>query len=165
MSDTINTCAPKNTVHEADTPLTDAKAWSPLVNHKAETFEPWYKSDGNAVWADFARQLERNLATAQRELDEARRIERGIFNNIKCGACAEGICCGSIMNAHDPDCVYTQLSLATKLIGELDSAVRLAMDMFAANEISLPHTWEVLLNARTRARTFTDKHAITEGGE
>lgn len=57
------------------TPRTDAVAWSPLVDHRKETFQKWKKPDGNSVDADFSRQLETELNTANariRELEEER---------------------------------------------------------------------------------------------
>lgn len=43
-------------------------------------------------------------------LKEAKKERGGMRDNIKCGACAESICCGSHMYPHDADCVYTELS-------------------------------------------------------
>jgi hypothetical protein len=42
------------------------------------------------------------------ELNEAKRKLSGYESNIKCAACAEGIICGSTMNKHDSDCIYTE---------------------------------------------------------
>lgn len=73
---TENLCNDSSSPRTSDTPLTDAVAWSPLVDHKKETFEAWKKLDGNAVWADFARSLERALAAERERAEKAEALNR-----------------------------------------------------------------------------------------
>jgi len=49
------------------------------------------------------------LLSAAKQLQQVTKERDGFINNFpKCGACAEALSCGSSMNAHDADCVYTE---------------------------------------------------------
>lgn len=65
------------TTNESETPRTDAESGY-ILDANEEYSQEFKKSrDGEYVPADFARQLERELADAKREIDELRRKVQG----------------------------------------------------------------------------------------
>lgn len=92
------------------------------ANAKGIPFSVAVERAMNLIYAE-GRTLETSLAGASEKLEVARQFKDGIAANIKCGACAEGIFCGSVMHEHDKDCVYTERDSALSKIGELETEV------------------------------------------
>ena len=51
------------------------------------------------------------LVCVKGQRDEENRLRTGYENNIACGACAEGMICGSVMHAHEPLCIYSRFAV------------------------------------------------------
>lgn len=56
--------------------------------------------------------------------EQLRKEKEGFIANMpKCGACAEGTFCGSVMQPHDKDCVYSERDLAQQRLVKLAKSV------------------------------------------
>jgi len=87
------------TPNQSLTPLTDALESSIL----------------DYSWPTKANRLAEHARSLELKLQEVERIKLGYENNMpSCGACAEGIICGSVMHEHDKDCVYSKLKEAER---------------------------------------------------
>lgn len=89
------------------------------------------KHEADCSTGDFAqlmRQAASELETLQKEVD-------GIRDNApKCGACAEGLFCGSTMHQHDADCVYTERDSLRTQNHELRKQLQAALDHAILNK-------------------------------
>lgn len=109
------------------TPRTDAARGSIHIRIGAEQSfveDP----EGDYVPVSIAADLEQQAQLEKQRYDELR---DGIAQNISCGACAEGVFCGSINAAipHAPDCIYSKLEclepLQQHLLALLNELARL----------------------------------------
>lgn len=140
------------------TPRTDAARGTIHIRIGAEqsfTEDP----EGDYVPASLAADLEQQ---AQKEKHRHDELRDGIAQNITCGACAEGVFCGSINAAvsHAPDCIYSLLEclepLQQNLLALLNELARLdsLTPRRAGDNIHVTATdWQGLLQAAVNLRT------------